>query len=144
MCDNQSVMYHYRKTRKVYKSFPKPETCQFCDISQMEHIIEETLHARIIKNRVYYDVWESRDVSDHLMIIPKRHVRTLNDLTDEERVDIMKLIGKYEADHYNVYARSMESVTRSVPHQHTHLIKAEPKLARVTIAVRRPYWLIKF
>jgi diadenosine tetraphosphate (Ap4A) HIT family hydrolase len=137
-------MYHYRKSRLIYKSFPKPEHCHFCDTSEMREIVEETTYARVIKNRVFYDMWELRQVTDHLMIIPKRHVRTLHDLTDPERLDIMKLIGKYEADHYNIYARSMESVSRSVAHQHTHLLKTKSQPSRGILFLRKPYTLIKF
>jgi diadenosine tetraphosphate (Ap4A) HIT family hydrolase len=137
-------MYHYRKTRKMYKSFPKAAHCHFCDVREMKEILEETEYARVIRNRVSYDIWEMRKVIDHLMVIPKRHARSLNDLTDPERLDIMKLLGKYEADHYNVYARSIESMTRSVDHQHTHLIKTTSKLGKVLIFLHKPYILIRF
>jgi diadenosine tetraphosphate (Ap4A) HIT family hydrolase len=136
-------MYHKRKTRNIYKNFPKPQACQFCDVAEMKEIIEETPHARVIKNRVFYDMWELRKVVDHLMVVPQRHVRSLNELSDAERLDIMKLLGKYEAAHYNVYARSVESVGRSVPHEHTHLIKTEDTAGRALCYLQKPYMMIR-
>jgi diadenosine tetraphosphate (Ap4A) HIT family hydrolase len=136
-------MYHFRKTRHKYKSFPKPDHCHFCDTKEMTEIIEETAFARVVRNRVSYDMWEMRRVTDHLMVIPKRHVRSLNELTDSERLDIMKLLGRYEANHYNVYARSVESIGRSIAHQHTHLIRTENKASKALLFLRKPYLLIK-
>ena len=137
-------MYHQRNTRKKYKSFPKPTTCQFCDLSQVKNILEETTHALIIENRVHYDTWEIRRVTDHLLVIPRRHVPSLQDLTDVERLDIMKLLGKYEAQGYNVYARSLGSVGRSIAHQHTHLIKTDDKKGKVMLFIQKPYWVVRF
>jgi ATP adenylyltransferase len=137
-------MYHYRKTRKVYKSFPKPEKCDFCDESRVHRILSETAHVYVTKNRVFYDAWEMREVIDHLMIIPKRHVLSLNDLTDEERIDVMKVAGEYEAKGYNIYARAPDSTARSVPHQHTHLIKTAGKPKHGLLFIEKPYTMVTF
>ena len=41
----------------------------------------------IIKaNRVFYDVWELHDVTDHLLVVPKRHVHSLSELDEEGAV----------------------------------------------------------
>ena len=137
-------MYHHRKALKRYKSFPKPKSdeCHFCGKDQVA-IVAETEHARIIRNRVSYDVWELRKVVEHLMVIPKRHVTSLKGLHDAERIDIMKIIGDYESRGYNVYARSAGNLMRSVPHQHTHLIKTAGKLAKFTFYLKKPYIFIK-
>lgn len=138
-------MYHYRKTRKVYKSFPKHPECEFCDYENIKpSLVEETDHARIIKNRVFYDVWELRNVTEHLMVIPKRHAAKLADLNPDEKLDIMNVIARYEADEYNIYAREPASISRSVAHQHTHLIKTGKKLGRALFFTHKPYFFIKF
>lgn len=138
-------MYHYRPKRKIYKSFPKPKTCPFCNEAEYkENLLGETAHSHIIRNRVPYDVWELRDVTDHLMVIPKKHTGSLLELSDAERLDIMKTIAQYEAKGYNVYARGQDSSTRSVAHQHTHLLKTTQKLARGSLLMMKPYILIKF
>lgn len=136
-------MHHTRKTRNIYKSFPKPDRCQFCHPADLENIVEETAHARVVANRVFYDFWEARRVVDHLMVIPKRHVDSLAELSDAEQLEIMKLIATFEARHYDVYARSPASGSRSVAHQHTHLIKTEPKKGRLLFYIRRPYLLVR-
>lgn len=137
-------MYHYRKSEKAYSNFPKPTDCPFCDPKETASAVRETEHAFVIPNRTFYDIWELRRVTDHLMIVPKQHVCSLADLSDAAKLDIMNLIGEYEGGDYNVYARSATSTTRSVAHQHTHLIKAEQKLARMLLHIRRPYMTIKF
>lgn len=136
-------MYHYRKSRKVYNNFPKPAGCPFCDPQETATALRETEHAFVLANRTFYDLWELRRVTDHLMIVPKLHVRSLAELPDAAKLDIMKLIGEYESGDYNVYARATTSMTRSVAHQHTHLIKAERKSARMLVHIRRPYLTIK-
>lgn len=140
------MYYHYRKSRKKYHSFPATNECQFCN--PKEHaaaIYQETPHAYVIANRVFYDQWELRKVTDHRMIIPRRHVHTLAELSAEERTDIIDLIADYESQGYEVYARAPTSTTRSVQHQHTHLIKAEPKTGRGLFYLRKPYilWLFR-
>ncbi len=52
---------------------------------------------------------------------------------------MMTLIGKYEAKGYNVYARGIGSISRSVAHQHTHLIKLVEKRAKIYVHVQKPY-----
>lgn len=137
-------MFHYRKTRKIYKSYPKPAICNFCDPETRKNTIFETEYSYIVPNRVFYDVWEMKSVTDHLLLMPKRHVHTYYELTDAEKLDLMNIMGKYESEHYDVYARASYNKQRSVDHQHTHLIKTSPKHAKVSIAIKRPYLLIKF
>lgn len=76
--------------------------------------------------------------------MPKRHVHTFDELSDAEKLDIMNIISKYESQEYNVYARASKNKQRSVGHQHTHLIKTGYKHARVSLNIKRPYFLIKF
>jgi diadenosine tetraphosphate (Ap4A) HIT family hydrolase len=137
-------MYHKRKTRKKYDAYPKPAACQFCDPAEItSRLVRETELAWVIKNRTFYDMWEMSKVLDHLMIVPKRHVASLSELTDAEKLDVMNLVGQYESTDYNIYARAVTNTRRSVAHQHTHLIKTDHKLARFLLHVRRPYFMIK-
>jgi diadenosine tetraphosphate (Ap4A) HIT family hydrolase len=138
-------MYHYRKSRQIYDSQPKPVTCDFCNAEEMNpRIIFESEYCFVIANRVFYDVWELRNVTDHLLVIPKEHAMTLSDLSPKARLDIMNVFALYEAQHYNIYARSPASSTRSVVHQHTHLIKADNRIGRGAVMIKKPYVLIKF
>lgn len=138
-------MYHFRKTRNKYVAYPKPSKCDFCDTTQMsERAVQETKYAYIVPNRTFYDVWEMQRVRDHLLVIPKKHIGSLSDLSDAAKIDIMNLIGKYEQTDYNVYARAVISKGRSVEHQHTHLIKTNHKVGRFFLFLRKPYFLIRF
>lgn len=136
-------MFHYRKTHKRYKSFPRPADCSFCDTDLAPRAVRTTEHAYIIPNRVPYDLWEMREVTDHLMIVPRLHAESLAVLSQEAKLDIMLLLAEYEQKGYNIYARATTSTVRSVPHQHTHLIRTGHKRARATLAVAKPYMLIK-
>ncbi|MDB5184655.1 MAG: hypothetical protein JWN38_463 [Candidatus Saccharibacteria bacterium] len=138
-------MLHNRKSRNRYRSFPKDTTCAFCDPNEIKgRIIRETKHAYIIPNRVSYDFWEAQGVKEHLMVIPKQHVKSLSELPDAHLLDIIKLVAEYESHDYNVYARAVRSKTRSVTHQHTHLLKLDHKPARFSLFLRKPYFLLKF
>lgn len=143
-----NVNYQYRKTRRSYSKLKKSDgassVCTFCNPDNEPHIIHRTKHAYVLPNRVFYDVWELHNVIDHLLVIPKRHVESLGDLSEDEQLDIMKICSRYEKDGYNVYARAKGSVRRSVIHQHTHLIKIDPHEPRVSFFMRKPWLLIKF
>ncbi|MBC7707806.1 HIT domain-containing protein [Polaromonas sp.] len=132
-------MFHYQKTKKRLSSFPKPTGCPFCENLRLEKITEETEFHLVVPNRVKYDVWELRRVIDHLLVVPKRHVLSLAELTKAEKLDHMNIVSKYESKGYNVYARGVGSGQRSVAHQHTHLIKTVTKQARGSLTIRKPY-----
>lgn len=135
-------MHHYRKTIKQYRTFNEGdkavEGCTFCREVGSSKALHETATMFIIPNRVKYDMFEGRRVVDHLMVIPKRHVESLHDFTDQEKLDQMTIAGLYEADGYNVYARGKGSVSRSVAHQHTHLIKLSDKKPNVIFFAEKP------
>lgn len=138
-------MYHVRKKRKTYarlrKQDEKRNDCSFCDSSAIEEVIEETDHFSIIANRTPYDYFEGRKVSEHYMVLPKRHLETLDDFNDTERLEFAKIIGKYEKNGFDIYSRGVGSVGRSVLHQHTHLIKNSNIPTKLYIFIQKPYFL---
>ena len=141
-------MYHYRKTRNNYKKLNASDRqqadCTFCrTLKQKAGIVYDGSTMFILSNRVSYDLFEGRAVTDHLMVIPKRHTESLADFTDEEALEMHRLSGEYELKGYNIYARSSDSVTRSVRHQHTHFIKTDNKVNKLFLYIRRPHFLIK-
>lgn len=137
-------MHHYRKTVKKYHERRKVTECPFCASLTLAKAIKETEHAYIVPNLTFYDIWEGHDVLDHLLVAPKRHVKSMKELSEEERLDIIDLIADYESEDYSAYARGVGTVTRSVEHQHTHLIKLHHKSPRFSFYLRKPYILIKF
>lgn len=140
-------MLHYRKTKLTYNRHRTNDqtltVCAFCDIAN-EHIVAENDTMFVIPNRVSYDMFEGRRVVDHVMVIPKLHRESTAEFTAAERSDVMLLIGEYESKGYNVYMRGVDSPSRSVKHQHTHLIKLRTKSSQFVLYAHKPYILIDF
>jgi len=116
--------------------------CAFCsDENLQSRVVEKTATMIVIPNRVSYDIFEGRKVETHLMVLPIRHVESISDFTDDEKRDMVDILAKYEILGYNLYARGVGSISRSVKHQHTHLIKISNTLPNISLFVRRPYIL---
>jgi diadenosine tetraphosphate (Ap4A) HIT family hydrolase len=140
-------MLHYSKTRRKYVKLNKGDRvhreCPFCEDPDLaSRVIQETETMIVIPNRVSYDLFEGRKVVDHLMVLPKRHLELVADFTDQEQLELAKIIGEYEKKGYNIYARGWGSISRSVKHQHTHLIKLDNKIPSFSLFLRKPYVLI--
>ena len=126
--------------RKVQAGGALNKNCVFCgmDPSSKDRILT-TKSFFVIKNIYQYTSWDNQQVEDHLMIVPKKHTDTLSDLTRDEAVEYVDLMGSYESRGYSVWARAPQSSIKSVVHQHTHLIKAGQKTHRFLFYLRRPY-----
>lgn len=139
-------MHHYRKTRKQYSTYntgDKAATgCTLCREVDGPKVLQQNDTMFVIPNRVSYDMFEGRKVLDHLMVIPKRHIESISDFTDHEKIDQMMIAGDYESRGYNVYARGVASTSRSVAHQHTHLIKLADKGSNFILYARKPHILL--
>jgi diadenosine tetraphosphate (Ap4A) HIT family hydrolase len=142
-------MYRTRKSKKAYNPDAKrilyksnPAACPFCDIAAVE-IVEKGKLASVVRNIFPYEYWEFMDVTAHLLVIPKRHVSSLGHLTKDEKLEIMDLLAKYEAQGYNLYARTADSNMKTIPHQHTHLIKTKDKKAKAALYSQKPYFVWK-
>lgn len=138
--------HHFAKTIRQYRSLGKKDatknTCAFCTSAQEEPALAGNETMYVIANRTSYDIFEGYRVAEHLMIIPKAHRASLAEFTENEMIDFMRLAGEYEAKGYSVYARGVDSPTRSVAHQHTHLIKLTGKAPNVMLYTSRPHVLI--
>jgi ATP adenylyltransferase len=144
-------MPHYRnhKNQKLYAAHTKKartsSTCQFCALQKGDdEVVEVHKHFKILRNIFPYNNWDARGVSDHLMIVPLQHTENLSTLGDAAAVEFVKLLSAYEQDGYNIYARSPKSLMKSVPHQHTHLIKNDGKRHKAVIHFEKPYISITF
>lgn len=138
---------HYRKTRKKYTNNKRADTvlnCTYCQNITPDQLVRETEHCRLIRNRLPYDLWEYHPVVSHLLIIPKRHVHNLTEMTDAERLDLIDLCAEHELQGYSIYARSTDSPRRSVKHQHTHLIKIAPDVVKGGVYLKKPFINITF
>lgn len=139
-------MHHYRRTKRRYAAFNAGdravEGCTFCREVGRSNVLYENATMFVIPNRVKYDMFEGRRVIDHLMVIPKHHRESLADFTDQEKTDQMAIMGDYESRGYNIYARGKGSISRSVDHQHTHLIKLSDKKPSFVFFAERPHILL--
>ena len=139
------MYYHSRKNRKKYLSFPKAVICPFCDPAELQaRTIRETEHNIVMPNRVFYDQWETRDVTDHLLLFPKKHEIHLAAMDDDAKLDMMHIMGEYEDKGYEIYTRSHTNIQRSQDHLHIHLIKTETARARGMFFWNKPYILWRF
>lgn len=137
-------MLHYPKTRRKYARHNKNDRaknlCAFCgDENLGSRLVEKTETMIVIPNRVAYDIFEGRRVEDHLMVLPIRHAESIAEFTDQEKLDMVELLGTYEQLGYSMYARGVGSISRSVKHQHTHLIKLDNKIPKFNLYIQKPY-----
>lgn len=142
-------MHHYRKTYKQgynkLKTLDKQqEVCTYCnDPTFKKRTVKETDTMRLIYIRTKYDIFEGRPVEDHFMIVPKRHIESLGESTEQEKLELLMLVSEYEIKGFNVYMRGAGSVSRSVEHQHTHLIKLKEKRTKFLLYIAKPYHLLQ-
>lgn len=116
------------------------DVCVFCAIKKdSEQLIEQTKYFKVIKNIFGYSLWDGMAVEDHIMVTPKKHTDSLDDMTDAQKVEYVNVISRYEQQGYNVYARAPVSSAKSIVHQHTHLIKTTGRSKRFILLLRKPY-----
>ena len=97
-------------------------TCVFCDI-EPEQIITGSELSVAIHDR--YPV--SRG---HMLIMPRRHVASLFELTESEYMDILSMmhrvkalhIADYQPDGWNIGVNEGESAGQTIMHLHIHMI----------------------
>lgn len=103
---------------------PKPD-CLFCDRTNTEQ------HAVIAENDLAYARWDNYPVSKgHAEIIPKRHVESYFDMSNDEALalyDLAKLartliVEMHNPDAFNLGVNDGEAAGRTVYHLHLHLI----------------------
>ncbi len=102
--------------------FDPNNPCIFCHPKAHE-IIEETEHALLIQD-------EFPVSRGHCLIVPKRHIATYFEATEEENRDFFALMNEaktgIEAEHqpdgYNIGCNNGEPAGQSVFHLHIHII----------------------
>lgn len=97
--------------------------CPFCKVESEREIIASS--------RLSVAFFDGFPVSPgHALIIPKRHVSSFFDLSQEERQDLLNLANsvkqiveeRYHPDGYNIGVNVGEAAGQSIFHVHMHLI----------------------
>jgi len=96
--------------------------CPFCELEKSE-ILKQNKHAILTLAKAPY-------TKDHLLVLPKKHVFKLNDLTKEEKDALEALeyyaLKKLHKKHKNVSVLYREGnkkqVGKSIDHMHYHII----------------------
>ena len=100
--------------------------CPFCEIINNDNtlrIIEQNDFAIVVRDG--FPITEG-----HTLVIPKRHVGSFFDITDEERQALLALVDsvkntldlELKPDAYNVGINDGAAAGQTVPHLHVHLI----------------------
>ena len=108
--------------KSVTENGNKKKTCIFCKCLEKE-IIFSSLKGYIIPNKFPY-------AAGHLLIIPKRHVSNIVELTSKEREDIFNLIDLavytldlyMKPDGYNIGCNIGKGSGGSIDHLHFHVL----------------------
>lgn len=104
------------------------DPCSFCNSSV------------IAKQKIYEDnqvivLYDYKPIIEgHCLILPKRHVEQLHDLTDQEVCSIKRGISTlfkaaqktYQATSYLIFQKNGEHAGQSVPHVHVHFLPRRP------------------
>src|SRR5688572_1941823 len=121
--------------------------CLFCSVPRDEMLIDGPI---AMARRDTYPISPG-----HTLIIPKRHVASFFETTEEERLAMMKLLDaakaildeKHKPDGYNIGINSGEAAGQTVMHLHIHLIpryagdRKDPRGGvRWVIPERARYW----
>ena len=125
-----------------YTTKHKIADCDFCEYNDSLAVIKQCNYFLVIRNLFPYTMWDEMDVLDHLMLIPKRHIESLSELSTEESCEYIELLGAYEDKGYSAYSRSHKNSQKSVPHQHTHLIQTGSRRKKLMLFIRKPHVLI--
>lgn len=119
---------------------PPSEGCVFCKLGpQDEQFVDQSAYFKVIRNIFPYTLWDAQRVTDHLLLVPVQHTDSLAHIQPEAAQDFLKTVSQYESQGYAVYARAPGSVTKSLSHQHTHLIKMENRKIRGLFFLHKPY-----
>lgn len=133
-------MYRSTKKEKQYLKYRKTEEgCYFCN-PEPKIVVKKTKNFYISRNNFPYDFWDGQKVSEHLLIVSKKH---LHDLENKEDIlfEYAMQLNNYGRLGYDVFTRVPNSPSRSQIHFHSHLIKTNGKKFRSLSYKKDPYML---
>lgn len=137
-----------RNSQRKYYNYLKniPKDCPFCAFREGDNtqVKERFTNFMFVANNFKYDHWDGEGVSEHMMIIPNRHIESISEMNDAEASEYLKLIRHYDKLGYSFYARSKHNKEKSVNHQHTHLLKLDGNHKKILLYIRKPHFLLYY
>lgn len=106
-----------------YSDFLKTmSVCPFCDSARSSGVILENESSFLTYSLAPYH-------PDHLLVIPKRHMERLLEISDQEMRDIdplqkqaLLILKKFGYENISLLVREGDKSAKSVPHLHYHVI----------------------
>jgi diadenosine tetraphosphate (Ap4A) HIT family hydrolase len=111
-----------------YVEFVESGKCPFCAPNIKNQLVGTTAYWRIVENQYPYKHVDGTVVRLHLLLLPKRHVVTLEELSLEEWADLFRAISAaterfpFLADGFGLAVRVGEIGGVTLNHLHPHLI----------------------
>jgi ATP adenylyltransferase len=113
---------YYKNSKETRSNSENPKTCVFCSMSDND-VVLKTKYTYLIANKYPY-------ASGHVLVLPKRHVSKLSDLTTKERVDLFNILNlatytldlMYSPDGYNIGCSIGKVAGGSIAHLHFHVL----------------------
>ena len=102
----------------------KDKPCGFCSMP-LNQIVRKYKDFIVVKNVFPYRSWFDFKISSHLMIVPKRHIKNVSQLSKTETEEYIKILGEFDKKGFSSYTKSEKDPARSIEHFHTHLLKIE-------------------
>lgn len=134
---------NYKKYMRQRKKQGKDDDCIFCEVVPgFPQFVKELKHFKIIRNIFMYSSWDGQAVSEHLLLVPHKHVNSLAHLSKAAALEYFDTVTAYEEKGYHVYARGSGTSTKTIVHQHTHLIRPAGKHHKLVIFLAKPYMRI--
>lgn len=135
------MVYRSRTEKQTYLrhlAAHRNDPCPFCN-PVPEQTVKQAKHFYVIENIFPYSFWDWHRVTDHLMIVPRKHVEAIGRLSDAAKIEFVGLVDEFEGKGYNIYSRTPGSPVKSVPHQHTHCIKTDNRTVTLLAMLTKPY-----
>lgn len=120
---NPQVQKLYDEQRELMRQqYGDNVPCALCYVEN-HRLINAAKTMLVVENMYPYEYYDGRAVREHFMIVPRRHLNSLHDMTKRERKDYWNLLAQFQDSRYASLTRSNGDPKRSVPlHLHTHLI----------------------
>lgn len=130
------------KTQHAYNIYRQSSAftgdCVYCSNGELD-ITDSHTNFWIVASKFKYEIWDDHPVTEHYLLIPKRHVVVMKDFTGDESTEYFRLLSQYESEGYSIYSRAPTDPARSVAHFHTHFLKIGAAQVDAMVYLRKPH-----